>query len=117
MGNKKQNKKYKNLLIMKKKHTLMIYLAAAFCGFTALLANGCTADDDFGRLPQGSIPLRVGDVTVAGMKPGTRGTGGNASTRAPISEDTASGYTGIRKSHFVNGDVLNLCWTVIMTLG
>ena len=108
MGNKKQNKKYKNLLIMKKKHTLMIYLAAAFCGFTALLANGCTADDDFGRLPQGSIPLRVGDVTVAGMKPGTRGTGGNASTRAPISEDTASGYTGIRKSHFVNGDVLNL---------
>ena len=90
---------------MKKKHTLMNYLAAAVCALTALLAVGCTADDGFGRLPQGSIPLQVGDVTVAGMKPGTRAAGGN--TRAAISEN-ASGYTGIRKSRFVNGDVLNL---------
>ena len=93
---------------MKKKHTLMNYLAAAICGATALLAVGCTADDGFGRLPQGSIPLQVGDVTVAGMKPGTRAAGGNASTRGVISETPATGYTGIRKSRFVNGDVLNL---------
>ncbi|MCM0238773.1 hypothetical protein J8L13_15390 [Bacteroides fragilis] len=93
---------------MKKKHTLMNYLAAAICGATALLAVGCTADDDFGRLPQGSIPLRVGEVTVAGMKPGTRAAGGNASTRAVVSETPATGYTGIRKSRFVDGDVLNL---------
>ena len=74
----------------------------------ALGMAGCTADDDFSRLPQGSIPLRVGDVTVAGMKPGTRAAGGNASTRAVVSETPATGYTGIRKSRFVDGDVLNL---------
>ena len=93
---------------MKKKHTLMNYLAAAICGATVLLAVGCTADDGFGRLPQGSIPLQVGDVTVAGMKPGTHAAGGNASTRGVIGETPATGYTGIRKSRFVNGDVLNL---------
>ena len=74
----------------------------------ALGMAGCTADDDFNRLPQGSIPLRVGDVTVAGMKPGTRAAGGNASTRAAVSETPATGYTGIRKSRFVDGDELNL---------
>ncbi|WP_250709077.1 fimbrillin family protein [Bacteroides fragilis] len=80
---------------------VVLLLAAAF-GMA-----GCTADDDLSRLPQGSIPLRVGDVTVAGMKPGTRAAGGNASTRAVVSEN-ATGYTGIRKSRFVDGDVLNL---------
>ena len=74
----------------------------------ALGMAGCTADDDFNRLPQGSIPLRVGEVTVAGMKPGTRAAGGNASTRAVVSETPATGYIGIRKSRFVDGDVLNL---------
>ena len=81
---------------------VVLLLAAAF-GLA-----GCTADDDFNRLPQGSIPLRVGEVTVAGMKPGTRAAGGNASTRAVVSETPATGYTGIRKSRFVDGDVLNL---------
>ena len=74
----------------------------------ALGMAGCTADDDFNRLPQGSIPLRVGEVTVAGMKPGTRAAGGNASTRAVVSETPATGYIGIRKSRFVDADVLNL---------
>lgn len=58
---------------------------------------GCTADDDFGRLPQGSIPLTVGEVTVAGMKTNTR-----------AEENPIAAYTGIRKSHFVKGDVLTL---------
>ena len=79
----------------------VLLLAAAF-GLA-----GCTNDDDFGRLPQGSVPLVLGDVTVAGMKPGTRAAGENASTRAAISEN-AAGYTGIRKSTFVNGDELAL---------
>lgn len=73
----------------------------------ALGMAGCTNDDDFGRLPQGSVSLQVGDVTVAGMKPGSRGAGENTSTRAAISEN-ATGYTGIRKSSFVNGDELAL---------
>ena len=81
---------------------VVLLLAAAF-GLV-----GCTADDDLSRLPQGSIPLRVGDVAVAGMKPGTRAVGGNASTRAVVSETPSTGYTGIRKSRFVDGDVLNL---------
>ena len=59
---------------------------------------GCAEDDTFGRLPEGSIPLEVGEVTVAGMK---------ANTRAAISEN-AAGYTGIRKSRFVTGDKLEL---------
>ena len=79
----------------------VLLLAAAF-GLA-----GCTNDDDFGRLPQGSVPLVLGDVTVAGMKPGTRAAGGNAGTRVAISEN-AAGYTGIRKSTFVNGDELAL---------
>ena len=83
---------------MKKKHTLMNYLAAAICGLTALLGAGCTADDGFGRLPQGSIPLDVGSVIVAGM---------STSTRADIFEN-AAGYTGIRKSSFVDSDRLTL---------
>ena len=60
---------------------------------------GCTNDDTFGRLPEGSIPLEVGEVTVAGMK---------TNTRAAIGENAATGYTGIRKSTFVNGDELAL---------
>ena len=80
--------------------------AALLLAVTLGLA-GCTNDDDFGRLPSNSIPLQVGDVTVAGMKPGTRAAGGNAGTRAAISEN-AEGYTGIRKSTFVNGDELAL---------
>ena len=71
----------------------MLFLAAA------LGMAGCTADDNFGRLPQGSIPLRVGDVTVSGMK---------TNTRVEENPTAGAGYTGIRKSGFVNGDVLTL---------
>ena len=70
-----------------------LLLLAAMLGMA-----GCAEDDTFGRLSEGSIPLEVGDVTVAGMK---------TNTRAAISEN-ANGYTGIRKSTFANGDVLNL---------
>ena len=59
---------------------------------------GCTNDDTFGRLPEGSIPLEVGEVTVAGM---------TTNTRAATTEN-AAGYTGIRKSRFVTGDKLEL---------
>ena len=72
----------------------MLLLAAT------LSISSCTNDDAFGHLPEGSILLELGDVTVAGMK-----TGGH--TRVAISEN-ADGYTGIRKSTFVNGDALNL---------
>ena len=76
---------------------------------TALAATlgSCQSEDDvLNGLPQGSVPLVLGDVTVAGAQTvNNRAAGGN--TRAAISEN-ASGYTGIRKSRFVNGDVLNL---------
>ena len=72
--------------------TLAITAPALLLLAAAAGMAGCTADDDFGRLPEGSIPLEVGEVTVAGMKTNTR----------------AAGYTGIRKSTFVDGDVLNL---------
>ena len=58
---------------------------------------GCT-NDDFGRQPEGSILLEVGDVTVAGMKTNTR----------VATIENAAGYTGIRKSTFINGDELIL---------
>ena len=77
----------------------LITLAAGF--------GSCQSEDDkLGNLPAGSVPLVLGNVTVAGAQTvNTRAAGGN--TRAAISEN-ASGYTGIRKSCFVNGDVLNL---------
>ena len=78
------------------KQTLLAPVALLLAA--ALGMAGCTNDDDFGRLPQGSVPLVLGDVTVAGMK---------AVTRADISEN-ATGYTGIRKSSFKDDDVLNL---------
>ena len=92
---------------MKRNIRQTLLAPAALLLAVALGLAGCTNDDDFGRLPQGSVPLVLGDVTVAGMKPGTRAAGENASTRAAISEN-AAGYTGIRKSTFVNGDELAL---------
>ena len=67
-------------------------------------------DDDLTRLPHGSVPLELGDVTVAGTRTANNRAAGG-STRAAIEENTATGYTGIRKSHFVNGDVLSLTLT------
>ena len=69
--------------------------------------GSCQSEDDaLNGLPQGSVPLVLGDVTVAGAQTvNTRAAGG--STRAAISEN-ATGYTGIRKSRFVEGDALNL---------
>lgn len=64
---------------------------------SALSLTGCT-NEDFRDLPQDSIPLKLGEVTVAGMK---------TATRAAISEN-AQGYTGMRKSRFVDGNELNL---------
>ena len=73
--------------------------------------GSCQSEDDvLNGLPQGSVPLVLGDVTVAGAQNvNNRAAGGN--TRAAITEDPATGYTGIRKSRFVNGDVLNLTLT------
>ena len=71
--------------------------SAVFTGLFALCFAGCT-NEDFPSHPEGSIPLELGDVTVAGM----------TTTRAAITEDPATGYTGIRKSRFVNGDVLKI---------
>ena len=73
-------------------------LALAALALVALLPTGCSNDDDFGNLPAGSIPLELGDVTVAGM---------TTTTRAAITED-GRGFTGIRKSRFVEGDELDL---------
>ena len=73
-------------------------LTAAALALFALLPTGCSNDDDFGNPPAGSIPLELGDVTVAGM----------TTTRAAVTEDPSTGYTGIRKSRFVNGDVLKI---------
>ena len=72
--------------------------------------GSCQSEDDaLNGLPQGSVPLVLGDVTVAGAQTvNNRAAGG--STRAAIAEN-AAGYTGIRKSRFVNGDVLNLTLT------
>ena len=83
---------------MKRKIKQTLLAPVALLLAAALGMAGCTNDDDFGRLPQGSVPLVLGDVTVAGMK---------AVTRADISEN-ATGYTGIRKSSFKDNDVLNL---------
>ena len=94
-------------MIMKRNIRQTLLAPAALLLAAAFGLAGCTNDDDFGHLPQGSVPLVLGDVTVAGMKPGTRSVGGNAGTRAAISEN-AAGYTGIRKSTFVNGDELAL---------
>ena len=73
--------------------------------------GSCQNEDDvLNGLPHGSVPLVLGDVTVAGAQNvNNRAAGGN--TRAAITEDPATGYTGIRKSRFVNGDVLNLTLT------
>ena len=73
--------------------------------------GSCQNEDDvLNGLPHGSVPLVLGDVTVAGARTvNNRAAGGN--TRAAITEDPATGYTGIRKSRFVNGDVLNLTLT------
>lgn len=79
------------------KHNLKTYFAASallLCG----ALTGCTSDDDFGRYPEGSIPLSVGNVGVAGVE---------TATRAATTEN-ASGFTGIRKTKFVNGDALAL---------
>ncbi len=40
-------------------------LTAAALALFALLPTGCSNDDDFGNPPAGSIPLELGDVTVA----------------------------------------------------
>ena len=68
---------------------------------SALLAlnTGCTNDDLTGH-PEGSIPLELGDITIAGVQ-----TAGKS--RAAIAED-ANGYTGIRKSGFVSTNTLDL---------
>lgn len=73
-------------------------LAAAALALAVLLPVSCTNDDPFGQQPEGSIPLELGEVTVAGMK---------TATRTAITED-AQGFTGVRKSRFVNGNQLEL---------
>ena len=94
---------------MKIKNNTILCLFA----LTTLAAGfgSCQSEDDvLNGLPQGSVPLVLGDVTVAGAQNvNNRAAGGN--TRAAITEDPATGYTGIRKSRFVNGDVLNLTLT------
>ena len=86
---------------------------AILCVFalTTLAATfgSCRSEDDvLNSLPQGSIPLTVGEVTVAGMKTNTRSSAGRSvSTRMSVTEN-AKGYTGIRKSTFVDGDELAL---------
>jgi hypothetical protein len=67
------------------RHSLSVLALPALL---ALGMTGCAGDDDtFGRQPEGSILLELGDITVAGMH-----------TRAAIAEDPATGYTGIRKT-------------------
>lgn len=89
---------------MKKKHTLMNYLPPLSAEPPSWrLAVGCTADDELDAQAQGSIPLQVGDVTAAGMKPAHMP---QAETQVPvgfIGETPATGYTGIRKIA-LNGD-------------
>ena len=87
-----------------KNNTILFVFALSTLASTL---GSCRSEDDvLNGLPQGSVPLVLGDVTVAGAQTvNNRATGGNA--RAAISEN-ASGYTGIRKSRFVDGDVLNL---------
>ena len=91
---------------MKIKNNTILFVFA----LTALASTlgSCRSEDDvLNGLPQGSVPLVLGDVTVAGAQTvNNRAAGGN--TRAVISENAATGYTGIRKSRFVDGDVLNL---------
>lgn len=78
----------------------------ALTALSATLGSCQSEDDVLNGLPQGSVPLVLGDVTVAGAQTvNNRAAGRN--TRAAISEN-ATGYTGIRKSRFVDGDVLNL---------
>ena len=93
---------------MKIKNNTILCLFA----LTTLAAGfgSCQSEDDkLNSLPAGSFPLVLGDVTVAGTQTvNNRAAGG--STRAAIAEN-ASGYSGIRKSAFVNGDVLNLTLT------
>lgn len=75
------------------------------CAFalTAGLLPACQDDGDgMDRLPAGSVPLVLGDVSVAGVQ--------KAHTRAAITENNA-GYTGIRKSRLVENDALNLTLT------
>lgn len=79
------------------KQNMKTYFTTAAIGITILL-TGCTSDDDFGRYPEGSIPLSIGNVGVAGVE---------TATRAATTEN-ASGFTGIRKTTFVNGDALAL---------
>ena len=83
------------------KYILKNYLAASALLLGGLL-TGCTSDDDFGRYPAGSLPLSIGSVGVAGAETATGST-----TRAAVSEN-ASGFTGVRKTTFVNGDALAL---------
>ena len=69
--------------------------------------GSCQSEDDvLNGLPQGSVPLVLGDVSVAGAQTVSNRAPG-AGTRAAIAEDV-TGHTGIRKTRFVNGDVLNL---------
>ena len=72
--------------------------------------GSCRSEDDvLNGLPHGSVPLQVGEVSVAGMKTNTRSSsGGSTSTRGMSVTENAKGYTGIRKSHFVDGDELAL---------
>lgn len=86
------------------KSNFIHYLAAATLGLSALMATGCQSDDDPGQTPQGTIPLAIGNVTIAGVE-----TGGH--TRAAIEEDGSTGFTGLRKSRFVDGDRLVLTLT------
>ncbi|MCM0238777.1 hypothetical protein J8L13_15410 [Bacteroides fragilis] len=87
-----------------KNNTILFVFALSTLASTL---GSCRSEDDvLNGLPQGSVPLVLGDVTVAGAQTvNNRAAGGN--TRAAISEN-ATGYTGIRKSRFVDGDVLNL---------
>lgn len=86
------------------KSNFIHYLAAATLGLSALMATGCQSEDDPGQTPQGTIPLAIGNVTIAGVE-----TGGH--TRAAITEDGNTGFTGLRKSRFVDGDRLFLTLT------
>ena len=88
-----------------KNNTILFVFALSTLASTL---GSCRSEDDvLNGLPQGSVPLVLGDVTVAGAQTvNNRAAGGN--TRAAISENAAIGYTGIRKSRFVDGDVLNL---------
>ena len=76
----------------------------------AAIFGSCRSEDDvLNGMPHGSVPLEVGDVTVAGMKTNTRSSAGKStSTRGMSVTENAKGYTGIRKSTFVDGDELAL---------